>query len=367
MGGLPNDRSSLDLGRRSMKVYVDSVVNPHPLAGTVRQLAVGAARHQLAATPEDADLLLLCGPFALHPERLLGHRLFQQFRSKCAVYTEDDLYCPLAPGVYTSPRRGLSTLVGRVRSYAFATSYGPHANEGVRRAHETRDVGRHSERDLLFSFEGTMSSRLRRRLVRLDVDQKEGLIRDTSALYSHFNHGRPDRKVGQLRYVETMKRSNFVLCPRGIGTGTLRLFEAMSLGVAPVLLSDRYVLPRGPAWGTFLVHLPERRLSSLPAALRSRVAKSEEFGLRARTAWAEWFSGDVLFDHLVDAASEAMRDGARTEALFRLSVPLQVAIFRFRRAAHRQISYITTRALRGRWLGLRRGRPLSGRQRPRGG
>ena len=320
-----------------MKVYVDTVVTPHPLADTVRRLAAGASHHQLAANADEAELVLLCGPFARHPERLLEHPLLERFPSKCAVYTEDDFFSPLSPGVYTSPRRGPSSLAGRVRSQAFATSYGPHANAEVLAAGRRAGAAPRPQPRLLCSFEGTLSSRLRRRLLSLAVDPAEVLLADTAGAYSHFDHGRPGREVGQRRYVETMLASRFVLCPRGVGTGTLRLFEAMSLGVAPVLLSDRYVLPRGPAWDDFLLRIPERRVGSVVAILRSEAGSDEERGRRARQEWQAWFSPEVIFDRLVDAAAEARAAAAPLAPLFRLAVPAQTARFRAERWARRRL------------------------------
>ena len=106
-----------------------------------------------------------------------------------------------------------------------------------------------------------------------------------------------------------MLSSRFVLCPRGVGTGTLRLFEAMSLGVAPVLISDRYVLPRGPAWDAFLVRIPERHAGDVVAILRPLASQSAPRARLARATWEEWFAPDVIFDRLVDAAASAHSRG----------------------------------------------------------
>ena len=46
-----------------MRVFVDAIGN-HPLAQTVRTLADRpATRHELAGSPEEADLIVLCGSF----------------------------------------------------------------------------------------------------------------------------------------------------------------------------------------------------------------------------------------------------------------------------------------------------------------
>lgn len=323
-----------------MRVHVAAIAD-HPLAGTVRELGVHhGRRHTLADVPEEADMILLCGSFSRDPAMLTENTLFRSFRSKCAVYSGDDSYCPIAPGVYTSARRGASTLLGRVRTHAYASSYGVHGNEAVAKASRgpRRPTGAPGSGGvLLFSFEGTGTSRVRRRLFALDLDPDEALVRDTSPSYKHFDHSSPGRLSGQRRYVETMMRSRFVLCPRGVGTGTLRLFEAMSLGVAPVLLSDRYVLPRGPRWEQFLVRVPERRVRRLAPTLRRLAASSPQRGELARRAWLEWFAPEVLFDRLVDAASEALRAAEPMEGVYRMTTPLLTGGDELRRRIHRTL------------------------------
>lgn len=313
-----------------MRVYVDSIGN-HPLAGTVEDLGTKhASRHQIVGSPDEADLILLCGSFSRDPHLLTRHPLYRRSPQKCAVYTGDDRYFALAPGVYTSPRRGLSTRIGRVRSHAFAASYGRHANQAVREATRSPDAWREHDKTLLFSFEGSATSRLRRRLFALRFDQRITRLDDTTRTYSHFDHDGEGRAAGQARYVDTMLSSRFALCPRGVGTGTLRLFESMSLGVAPVLLSDHYVLPRGPDWETFLFRLPERRVPHLESSLRAFTDTAVDRGLRARSAWETWFAPEVLFDHLVDAAFDTVRAAPAVEALCRRVQPVLVAYLALR-------------------------------------
>jgi Exostosin family len=304
-------------------------------------------RHALVRSAQEADLVLLCGSFAQEPTKLTEHPLYVTFTEKCAVYSADDSYCPIAPGVYTSPRRGLSTMVGRVRSHGYASSFGTHVNEAVVRASGTGDGSPGSRRledeRLLFSFEGSPASRVRRRLLAMSNGSDDALVRDTSSSYQHFDHAAPGRDAGQQRFVETVMRSDFVVCPRGVGTGTLRLFETMSLGVAPVLVSDPYVLPRGPRWETFLVRVPERKVHQLSSILRPLAASSAERGARARQEWLRWFAPHVIVDGIIDAAAEALRVHRSIEGVYRRSAPLVVADFNLRRRIRR-----TSAAVKGR-------------------
>lgn len=306
-------------------------IGPYPLADTMSELARSHSKsHELTESAADADLILLCGNFALHPDDLLQHPLYRAYPERCAVYTADDAYCPIAPGVYASPRRGPSTFLGRVRSYSYASTFGVHANTEVEQIASHGPLPPASDGAVLFSFVGSANSALRRRIIRAFGSRKGAIVRDSSSDYKHFDPDAPGREEGQRSYMEAIKVSRFFLCPRGRGTGSFRLFEVMSLGRVPVLLSDAYVLPKGPRWNDFLVHVPERRFRSLPSRLERLSPTAELQGLRARAEWEHWFSRAVVFDRVVEAASEARLAGARVRWLYRALTPVLIALFRLR-------------------------------------
>jgi len=304
-------------------------IGSYPLADTMAQLALHSRRHEVVDSPEAADLVLLCGSFSYNPEYLLENSVYRAHRAKCAVYTCDDAYLALAPGVYASPRRGVSTHAGRVRSHAYAWTFGGHGNPAVELA-RTAPLAPAGEPEYLFSFVGSPNSTLRRRLLRRYRDAPGIQVRDSLPYYKHFDHSAPGRDEGQSSYVDTIRSSAFVLCPRGWGTGSLRLFEVMSLGGAPVLLADAYVLPRGPDWDSFLLRVPERKIGALAEVLGPEAGSSRRRGEQARAEWEKWFSEAVLFDGIVDAAAEAWQAGRRWDPLYRRIPAVLVRLFRLR-------------------------------------
>ena len=100
------------------------------------------------------------------------------------------------------------------------------------------------------------------------------------------------------RYAETLCRSKFVLCPRGLGTATFRLFEAMQAGRAPVIVSDGWVPPEGPRWEEFSLRVRERDVRQIPALLEARESEHARMGALARRAWEEFFAPEVRFARL---------------------------------------------------------------------
>jgi len=150
----------------------------------------------------------------------------------------------------------------------------------------------------------------------LRFDRPDLLIENTSAYY-HWDLTQPNREERQRRYAETVAKSRFVLCPRGAGSGSIRLFEVMQAGVAPVLISDDYLLPAHVPWDTFLIRVAERDITRLPTLLEPWVDRAAERGLLARQAWLDYFSPEKEFDAIVAAAHTALHHGPPVEAEFR--------------------------------------------------
>ena len=48
------------------------------------------------------------------------------------------------------------------------------------------------------------------------------------------------------RFREVLEASKFVLCPRGQGTSSIRLYETLASGRVPVIIADDWVARRGP-------------------------------------------------------------------------------------------------------------------------
>lgn len=108
------------------------------------------------------------------------------------------------------------------------------------------------------------------------------------------------QKDTKKHYGEIISRSKFVLCPRGYACSTWRLFETMKAGRVPVIVSDQWVPPKGPAWETFSIRVEQNKISRIPALLEQYEAQSEAMGRRARVVFEEWFSKETVFHRIVE-------------------------------------------------------------------
>jgi hypothetical protein len=122
------------------------------------------------------------------------------------------------------------------------------------------------------------------------------------------------------RYVDAGRRSQFILCPRGVAPSSIRLFETMCMGRVPVILADEWVPPQGPRWKNFSIQIPERDARSVPRILEEREADAFEMGLAARNEWEEYFSPEVAFHRVVELCLEIQKSRRLPEALARLSI-----------------------------------------------
>jgi hypothetical protein len=126
-------------------------------------------------------------------------------------------------------------------------------------------------------------------------------------------HDSTSRAFTQRRqhFAETLFRSKFVLCPRGHGTSSIRLFETLAAGRVPVVISDGWTPPSGPSWESIVVRWSEAApIDRLLAHLEELEPRAEEMGSRAHTAFADWFAPAVLFDRIVTQIERLAAIGA---------------------------------------------------------
>jgi len=130
-----------------------------------------------------------------------------------------------------------------------------------------------------------------------------------------------------------MSRGKFALCPKGVGTSTYRIYEAMSAGRAPVILADDWVPPSGPDWSTFAVFIPESNASGVQPILERYEESWAERGAAARAAWEQWFAPDVRFHQFANLCKQILDESTGDPAFFKPRVSSHYLYMRLRVAA----------------------------------
>lgn len=275
------------------------------LDAPVRAFAELAARDpatqgRLTDDPDQAGVILFTQPHMLAGDARLRaitrHPLALRFPERVVVYDERDRPWGAFPGVYVNLPAG-PWQPARFRAWGYYT---------VPELTGDPDVGV-PDPDLLFSFVGSPTAPCREALFGLAhpdavVERVDGFM--------FWDAASADFAARQRRFREILLRSRFVLCPRGHGTSSIRLYEVLAAGRVPVIISDDWVPPRGPVWPACSIRWPERRPEGLIAMLEQRSAEWPELARRAAEAYAEFFAPERSVGHIFDLCTELVSDPA---------------------------------------------------------
>jgi hypothetical protein len=261
--------------------------------------------HSTVADPSEADLILFvetstaAGPYF---ERVRRHPVYRAERDRSYLFSSTDRLVPLVPGVFASIERD---------QYLEAWTRAGHYL-GVKERGAIRYEPR-AKPSLLFSFAGSGANSAVREAV-LRLPSADARLEDTR-----------DAPLDEEAYAASIREAAFILCPRGGGAASFRLFEAMMLGRAPVVIADSWVSPAGPDWDAFSLRVPESDIDSIPALLRERAPEAAAMGHAAREAWSAWFSPEVSFHRTVESLLELQALASRRRGLGRLRPWAQMA------------------------------------------
>jgi hypothetical protein len=298
-----------DTQKQAMKIYLEKLEEIET-CDLLRDRARFSKEHTLVDDPELADVIILTGHFGRAPEMLFDNPTYRKYTGKCTTYDEFDHFVPLIPGVYCNSKVSQHSKIGRIFSFAHISRNGSFPNPHVQ--HRP-----HAEKKYFFSFQGGSTCIVRKRLFLLNFNRDDVLIENTSS-YGHWEpnpgEGHEDR---QKFYGETISASHFVLCPRGSGPSSIRLFEVMKAGIAPVLIADNYLLPPDIDWDSFLIRVKESDIAKLPKILEPLLPTAAERGRLAHEAYLANFAENVEFDRVANLCARSLHHGPPEESYFR--------------------------------------------------
>lgn len=316
-----------------MKILATSAYPFHELLDTFVALAAQDrfGNHTLCDSPEEADVIFFVENAQFDDylyKAIRKHPLVKQYPQKTFMLNESDNPWSALPGLYCSmPKRFFQ------HSKQVSFPYLKTPNEYIKDVHKW-DV----ERRWLFSFVGSISHKCRQDVIAL-ADHSSG-VQDTS----EFNvwDCTDDVKASQgMNFAMTMAESKFMLCPRGIGTSSYRLFETLEAARAPVIIGNQWVQSPHINWD-FAVRVDERDIKSIPTLLRSIEDEAEDRGKAARAAWEIACAPDVIFDTAAESLAWLLEERRFLEAsnpfnkLRKVSISADVALINLRRSMRRQ-------------------------------
>jgi hypothetical protein len=133
----------------------------------------------------------------------------------------------------------------------------------------------------------------------------DSLVCNTSD-FNVWNSNPAEMKVRGQEYASTISSSQFVLCPRGIGTSSIRLYETLEAGRIPVIISDHWAPPPETDW-SFAIQVEERRTSAIPGLLSSLAGEARDRGEAARQAWLHSYAPETLFNTVANSLESLLQ------------------------------------------------------------
>lgn len=306
-------------------VHLTSLVSEqNPTYGRLTSLARAhpPTGYTLTESRRDADVVLFVesGYFGLGS---IGkfHAISKENRSaRYFVFSEGDWPFAYVPGLYCSLTKSLP--------WAFSWAY--------LLDQEEPSEGDYGHQPYLFSFLGRVSTHpVRERIRRLDGPASPCL--DVS-----FGPKRFDCWDYKRTFSRVMRESCFVLCPRGIGASSTRIFEAMRSRRVPVIISDAWIQPPVGDWPGFSIRVPEHATERIPQICEQHRDAARSMGTAARQAFDAYFSPSRFLDNALDF----MRSATQTASLLRPARLVRQAARAISRREIRTVAHYLRNAVR---------------------
>ena len=114
--------------------------------------------------------------------------------------------------------------------------------------------------------------------------------------------------INQQKYIETISKSYFSLCPRGFGPTSFRLYESIELGSVPVYISDDFLLPFSDIidWEKICIFSNYKDIKNLKTKMvdileSKKYSEMIEYG---RYCNKKYFNNDFIFQYILDFVSK---------------------------------------------------------------
>jgi hypothetical protein len=265
--------------------------------------------HSLTDDPAAADIIVFIevGGSGLFAELVRHHPYVKKYREKCFLVDPNDCALPFLPGLYASLRRKYHDPTRTRTGSYLRTDENPYI-EFRPLAKEPKYVG-----CFIGSFE---NHPMRAALANLPSEDFliEGRPKGLT-LQMHYGGVGPERHEFWSHYADGMAAGAFSLCPRGLGLGSIRLFESMRMGRCPVILSDDWVFPERVDWAACSLTVAEKDVSRLGEILHANLGRAGELGMRARQEWERFYAENVRFHWLAEDCLYLLRARRVREAI----------------------------------------------------
>jgi hypothetical protein len=132
----------------------------------------------------------------------------------------------------------------------------------------TKNINNISERPILASFIGNLNTHQLRHKMHSVLKKQPDVVIESG------NYKESDDKD---RFEELMSKTVFALCPRGVGSTSFRLAEAMEYGCIPVYISDTFSLPfdKKINWDNIIIKVLPNEINGLYSILKNKASQPQ--------------------------------------------------------------------------------------------
>jgi hypothetical protein len=282
-----------------MKAFLTSAYNNYNInpANWLKSKSISTASI-CTDDPEEADVIIFVES---HPgddpyfRAVFTHKIYKKYKEKCVLYHDADLSITPMPTISPSIELWQYNPKHKRSVHYIARAL---ENETI----DNAEVNFKSDRNYLYSFIGSKTHSIRSELLSIK-HPANAFIKDTSGLKA-WEMDIEKKLEYEKEFYLVMKESFFILCPRGIGPCSYRLFETMQLGRVPVIISDQWVEIPGIDWDKISIRVSEAMIDQLPQILRERKKYAVEMGRNARKCWEQFFSPEVSLEQITTSAMQ---------------------------------------------------------------
>gem|GEM_PF-571485 len=264
----------------------------------IQQIEVGIHANEdpqrtisLTTNPKDADLIIFAESHKASNDttdvstHVLDDPTYRKFKHKCVIHNGTDHPNPSVPGLYPSIPHKWAKRLGCIGSPYLA------------QLNPFLDLPELSEIEpvRLASFIGGCRRKpIRQQLVKLAQVQQWDSIQAIDSSEAFVGSLRANdietHQSLKKRFAMDMAESKFVLCPRGTGASSYRIFESMQVARVPVIIADAWSPPPGPDWSKFSIRVRQSQIGQLASILSARESQWKTMGKLARDEWEEHYS-----------------------------------------------------------------------------
>ena len=222
------------------------------------------------------------------------HPLVKRYPGKCFLICDKDISYPVLPGIYAAlPRNPLY-------KYLYVTGFYLSPTNPYIELYKEQNI----KPQFLASFQGGLSSRLRQILSKVKFT-KNIHLNFVKPQWQDFYSGTGFITSGSnylTKYAELLYESFFVLCPKGNGISSYRLFESLEAGRIPIIISDRFASPViVKEWIDGPIQIKEKDIRSIENIL---TIKFKEWEVRSQTCqhiYDQYFSAKKRVEYIGNA------------------------------------------------------------------